>query len=46
MQIWCQEGSVEERAWALRMVQGSFLAGEVVEMAHRRFEQIPPGTLS
>jgi spectinomycin phosphotransferase len=44
-QIWCQEGSVDERTWALRMVLGNFLPGEVVEMAHRRFEHIPPSTL-
>jgi spectinomycin phosphotransferase len=46
MQIWDGEGSADERALALRMVQGNFLPGEVVEMAHRRFERIAPAFLS
>lgn len=35
------QGSEEEREWGLRMVQGSFLPGEVVAVAHQTYQQIP-----
>jgi spectinomycin phosphotransferase len=40
-QIFSMQGGAEEREWGLRMERGNCLPGELVEIAHRRYSQLP-----
>lgn len=40
-QIFGVEGSTEDREWGLGVVKGNFLPGQAVEIANRRYQQMP-----